>query len=157
MINTSFETNNGWYRPITAYTSHYSNLLANTGVRSMQTGITNLWHNRYSYSDFGQFVSIPGGVSNATLTYWVYQSSGGGGWGRDWYDKQYLLVLDPWGNWIDTLLWNNGRNTAGWVQITQNVTYMRGFPVRLQFGTYNNGWYGISSMFVDDVTLCTTP
>ncbi len=157
LINTSFETNNGWYRPITAYTSHYSNLLWHSGARSMQTGITNLWHNRYSYSDFGQFASIPFGVTNATLTYWIYQSSGGGGWGKDWYDKQYLLVLDPWGNWIDTLLWNNGRNSPGWVQVTQNVTYMRGFPVRLQFGTYNNGWYGITSMFVDDVTLCTTP
>jgi hypothetical protein len=41
--------------------------------------------------------------------------------------------------------------------VVQNVTYMRGYPLRLQFGTYNNGWNGITSMFVDDVTLCTTP
>lgn len=157
LINTSFETNNGWYRPVTAYTSRYSNLLWNTGARSMQTGITNWWHNRYSYSDFGQYVYIPWGVTNATLSYWIYQSSGGGGWGRDPYDRQYLLVLNSWGYWIDTLLWNNGRNSPGWVNVVQNVTYMRGYPLRLQFGTYNNGWNGITSMFVDDVTLCTTP
>lgn len=157
LVNTSFEMNNGWYRPLTAYTAHYSNSLFHTGARSMQTGITNFWHNRYSYSDFGQFFFVPPGVSNATLSYWVYQSSGGGGWGRDPYDKQYLLVLNNWGYWIDTLLWNNGRNSAGWVQVVQNVTFMRGFPLRLQFGTYNNGWYGVTSMFVDDVTLCTTP
>jgi hypothetical protein len=157
LVNTSFETNNGWYRPVTAYTAHYSNLLFYTGARSMQTGIINWWHNRYSYSDFGQYVYIPSGVSNATLRYWVNLSSGGGGWGRDWYDKQYLLVLNPWGYWIDTLFWANGRNSAGWVNVVQDITYMRGYPVRLQFGTYNNGWNGVSSMFVDDVTLCTTP
>jgi hypothetical protein len=157
LANTSFETNNGWYRPITAYTAHYTNGLWHTGARSMQTGIANLWHNRYSYSDFGQYVFIPPGVSNATLSYWIWQQSGGGGWGRDPNDKQYLLVLNIWGYWIDTLLWNNGRNYPGWVNVVQNVTYMRGFPLRLQFGTYNNGWYGVTSMFVDDVTLCTTP
>jgi len=157
LINTSFETNNGWYRPVTAYTAHYTNLLWHTGARSMQTGITNLWHNRYSYSDFAQYFYILPTVSNATLTYWIYQSSGGGGWFRDPYDKQYLLILNNWGYWIDTLLWTNGRNSGGWQQVTQNVTYMRGYPLRLQFGTYNNGWYGVTSMFVDDVTLCTTP
>jgi hypothetical protein len=157
LVNTSFETNNGWYRPVTAYTARETNGLSYTGARSMQTGIFNFWHNRYSYSDFGQYVYIPPGVSSATLTYWIYQFSGGGGWGRDGYDKQYLLVLTNWGYWIDTLLWNNGRNSAGWRQVVQDVTYMRGYPLRLQFGTYNNGWYGVTSMFVDDVTLCTTP
>jgi hypothetical protein len=157
LVNNSFETNNGWYRPVTAYTARYTNLYAYTGVRSMQTGIFNFWHNRYSYSDFGQYVYIPAGATDAILSYWVYQFSGGGGWGNDMYDKQYLLVLNNWGYWIDTLLWNNGRNSGGWQQVLQHVTYMRGYPLRLQFGTYNNGWYGITSMFVDDVTLCTTP
>jgi hypothetical protein len=155
LLNNSFENSNGWYIPVTAYSARYSGLLHKTGVRSMQTGITNPWHNRYSYSDFGQYTAIPGFVSSAVLKFWVYRQS------NDWYgsDKQYLLVLDNWGNWIDTLLWNTSVNYASWTEIPINVTYLRGlpFPIRLQFGTYNNGWNGVTSMFVDDVTLCTYP
>jgi len=154
LINTSFETSSGWYIPITAYSARYSNLLWHSGARSLQTGIINPWHNRYSYSDFGQYVYIPSFISDAFLKFWVYRQS------ADWYgnDKQYLLVLNNWGYWIDTLLWNSSNNSSAWVEVTRNVTHLRGtYPIRLQFGTYNNGWNGITSMFVDDVILCTAP
>lgn len=153
LINTSFETSNGWYIPITAYSARYTNLRANSGVRSMLTGIINPWHNRYSYSDFGQPVFIPGFVSDAILRFNVFRQS------DDWFgnDRQYLLVLNHWGYWIDTLLWNSSNNVQAWRTIERNVTYLRGQSIRLHFGTYNNGWNGITSMFVDDVTLCTKP
>ena len=154
LVNTSFETSNGWYIPTTAYSARYTNSFWHSGVRSMQTGIKNPWHNRYSYSDFGQYTAIPGGIgSTAILKYWVYQGS------ADWYDKQYLLVLNNWGYWIDTLMWLPGNNTSGWVEVTRNLSSKpyKGVPIRLHFGTYNNGWGGVTTMFVDDVTLCTIP
>lgn len=151
LINPSFETSNGWYIPVTAYSARYSTLRANSGARSMLTGIINFWHNRYSYSDFGQPVYIPAGVTDAILRFHVFRQS------NDWTgnDKQYLLVLNHWGYWIDTLLWNSSNNTSEWRTIDRDVRYLRGQSIRLHFGTYNNGWNGITSMFVDDVILCT--
>jgi hypothetical protein len=153
LFNPSFETSNGWYIPITAYSARYTNLFWHSGARSMQTGIYNFWHNRYSYSDFGQAVHIPSYVSAAILKFWAYRKSSDVG-----YDKQYLLVLNNWGYWIDTLLWNSSNNNSSWTEVSRDVRYLRGsWPIRLQWGTYNNGWGGITSMFVDDVTLCTIP
>jgi hypothetical protein len=151
--NNSFENNGGWYIPITAYSAHYATQYKHSGARSMQTGIVNPWHNRYSYSDFGQYTVLPGSPSTALLRFYGYFRS------NDGNDKQYLLVLDNWGYWIDTLVWAPGTNTSGWVDVIRDLSYKpyKGWPIRLQFGTYNNGWGGITSMFVDDVTLCTVP
>ena len=153
LFNTSFEASNGWYIPITAYSARYTTLRANSGARSMLTGIVNPWHNRYSYSDFGQPVFIPPGVSAAILRFNVFRQS------NDWAgrDRQYLLVLNSWGYWIDTLLWNSSNNSQTWQTIERDVRYLRGNSIRLHFGTFNNGWNGITAMFVDDVSLCTLP
>lgn len=136
---------------MTAYSAKYSGLYKNSGLRSMQTGIVNQWHNRYSYSDFGQYAVVPAYPTDAFVKFYAYFRS------NDVSDKQYLLVLNSWGYWIDTLVWRSGSNTAGWVEITRNLTSKpyNGWPIRLQFGTYNNGWNSVSSMFVDDVVLCT--
>ncbi len=153
LSNNSFEASHDWYLPITAYSAHYTSQISHSGSRSMQTGIVNPWHNRYSYSDFGQLTVVPGSSSSVLLKFWAYRTS------NEWNgaDKQYLLVLNNWGYWIDTLLWNHSSNAASWVEITRDLTLKpyNGWPVRLQFGTYNNGWGGVTAMFVDDVTLCT--
>jgi len=153
LINTSFEASNGWYIPITAYSARYTTQRASSGARSMLTGIVNPWHNRYSYSDFGQPVYIPPGVSAAILRFNVFRQS------DDWFgsDKQYLLALNHWGYWIDTLMWNSSNNSQTWQTIERDVRYLRGNSIRLHFGTFNNGWNGITAMFVDDVSLCTIP
>ncbi len=153
LVNNSFEGGGGWYRPITAYSARFINGFSYTGLRSMQTGIINPWHNRYSYSDFGQSTVVPNAPASAILKFYAYMKSG------DYQDKQYLLVLNNWGYWIDTLLWQSGGNTAGWVEVTRDLRLKsyNGWPIKLQWGTYNNGWGGVTSMFIDDVTLCTYP
>lgn len=73
-------------------------------------------------------------------------------------DVQYLLVLDQYYNWIDTILWQRS-NAQIWQYYQYNLNVyphdLRGFPIRLQFGTFNNGYSGVTSMFVDDVSLVT--
>lgn len=151
LLNNSFENNNGWYIPVTAYSAKYTSQYKNSGLRAMQTGIANQWHNRYSYSDFGQLAVVPTSPTDAFVKFNAYFRS------TDPNDKQYLLVLNSWGYWIDTLVWRSGSNTGDWVEITRSLKYKpyNGWPIRLQFGTYNNGWNGATSMFVDDVVLCT--
>lgn len=168
--NKSFETNLAWYIPVTAFSAGYSTYRAHTGLRSMRTGIVYSYHNRFSYSDFGQVVSIPAGSSSAVLSMWLYNST------SELYtaalpeqpapdqigevelagDVQYLLVLDYWGNWIDTLIWQK-TNDGYWKYKSFDLKKYAGSTIRLQWGTYNDGWGGITSMYVDDVSLVACP
>ncbi len=168
--NNSFETNLSWYIPATAFSAGYSTALAHSGLRSMRTGIVNYYHNRYSYSDFGQVVSIPVGSTYANLAMWLYNSSSepysvllaerptAEEFGEEAMagDVQYLLILDYWGNWIDTLLWQRV-NEGYWKYVSFDLKKYAGSTIKLQWGTYNDGWGGVTSMFVDDVSLVACP
>ncbi len=67
-------------------------------------------------------------------------------------DVQYLLILDRFGYWIDTLLWQRS-NAGEWTFKSVNLDRYIGATIKLQFGTYNDGLGGVSSMHVDDVSL----
>jgi hypothetical protein len=60
--------------------------------------------------------------------------------------------LDQYQNWIDTLVWQR-TNEGYWHFYEFDLRPYAGRTIYLQFGTYNDGYYGISSMFVDDVSL----
>lgn len=170
--NSSFESDDSWYIPVTEYSADYSSARSHTGDRSMRTGITNINDNTYSFSDAGQVIKIPASATTAILGLWIYPQSGSPGLlmvpeqplanslrsvplaG----DLQYVLILDQYDNWIDTLIWQRS-DSRRWEYDEFNLRKYRGMTIKLQFGTYNDGWGGVSSMFVDDVvlTFCTTP
>jgi len=139
----------------------------------MRTGIYYPTHNRYSYSDFRQTVTIPWGVSTALLGFWAYPITGEPSsisipeaptsieelelaFSPDSGDVQYLLMLDQWFNWIATPLWRKS-NARVWQYFLYDVRPWRGSTINLQFGTYNNGWSGVTSQFIDDANLWTCP
>jgi len=171
IANNTFEYNSTWVIPATAYSAGYSNLFALTGARSMRTGIYYWGHNRYSYSDFRQRVTIPSNATKAKLSYWAYPISGepynvsvpeeptqpspaGLNLSPESGDVQYLLVLNNWLQWISTPMWRRS-NSQVWEKFVIDLMHYRGWTINLQFGTYNNGWGGVTSMFVDDVSLVT--
>jgi hypothetical protein len=170
--NGGFEVTGDWRIPITEYSAGYSTFLKHSGARSMRTGIYYPVHNRYSYSDVRQSVYIPYGASQATLGFWSYALSGESymadpvlaerptavelGAEAMAGDVQYLLVLDVYNNWIDTLLWQR-RNDGYWRYLAYDLRRFAGREIKLQFGTYNNGWDGVTSMYVDDVSLWVCP
>jgi hypothetical protein len=173
--NPSFETNSAWEIPITAYSAGYSTAQAHTGSRSMRTGILNAGDNVFSYSDFRQRVSIPSGTTVATARFWLYTLSGENKslsvpesitpTGKPFEqttisgDLQYVLILDQYQNWIDTLVWQRS-DDGYWHYYEFDLLRYAGSTIYLQFGTYNDGLNGITSMFVDDVSLdncVTTP
>lgn len=195
VVNGAFENNSGWYIPYTAFSAGYSTWLHNSGVRSMRTGIVYSYHNRYSYSDFRQTISIPAGMSSARLNFHAFSLSGeafagappasdpqiapqvtseeaaqlaaaslaaerptGAEQGAEAMsgDVQYLLVLDRYGNWIDTLMWRRS-NEGYWRYFAFNLDRYIGSTIMLQWGTYNNGYSGVTSMYVDDVSLLACP
>jgi hypothetical protein len=170
VANNSFETVSDWDIPATRFTAGYSTDQAHTGVQSMRTGIVFGAHNRFSYSDARQYVRIPSSSSTATLSMWVYQLTGEstavylpaapthGPFSVQAVSKdiQYVLILDQYQNWIDTLLWQR-QNTAAWTNYTFDLSNYIGRSIYIQFGTYNDGADGVTTMYVDDVSLQACP
>ena len=171
IVNGGFESTSGWEFPVTEYTAGYSTAQAHGGSRSARTGITNPADNRYSYSSTRQIVSIPSNTTSAYLTFWLKSFSAGANGlalpskptvGSPWNeiqlagDVQYVLVLDTNFNVIDTLVWQLS-NTQAWTAYQFNLTAYKGRTVWLHFGTYNDGYSGVSSMYVDDVSLEICP
>lgn len=168
--NGGFEWSDDWIIPITEFSAGYSTERSHGGSRSMRTGIVYQTHNRYSYSDAAQIISIPAGYRDAELRMWLYPISSepaemalpvlpqGKVFGTTALssDVQYVLVLDVYGNWIETLLWQRS-NAQSWKEVTFNFDRYIGWSIRLQFGTYNDGWSGVTAMYVDDVSLQVCP
>jgi hypothetical protein len=118
MVNSGFEDDDGWVLPITNYTAAYSTEQPRNGDWSMRTGIDPPDFNIYSYSSARQQVKISSNAASALLSLWVYPISGETsltlaapeltiGEPVDIQsfsdDFQYILVLDPYGNLIETL------------------------------------------------------
>ncbi len=166
VANSGFEITGAWHIPYTAYTAGYSTARVHGGSWGMRTGIVDPTHNRYSFSPFRQSVTIPAGASSALLRYWMYPMTSettpltvpkpevgvkleeitlAG-------DVQYLLILDQYGNIINTLIWQR-ENTQVWTLVEVNMLSFAGRTIQIHFGTYNDGAGGITSVFVDDVSM----
>jgi hypothetical protein len=170
VVNGGFETKTDWIIPITEFSAGYSDEQAHTGVRSMRTGIVHASHNRFSYSDAGQEVTIPTGIISATLSFWVYSRSTEVtelfvqelpatmvlGAESLTGDVQYALILNKFGTWIDTALWRHS-NAQSWQQFSFNMTSFEGKKVRIQFGTFNDGVGGVTVQYIDDVSVQACP
>ena len=171
--NPSFEYIGVWDIPITVYSANYSSARAHTGSLSMRSGIVNPLDNIYSYSDFRQLVTVPTGLAHVPLTFWLYPLSGEVAAGEMTIsaalpnstptnrpfaettlsgDLQYVLILDRYQNWIDTLVWQRS-DLGSWDDYSFDLVRYAGQTIYIQFGVYNDGWGGITAMYVDDVSL----
>ena len=70
--------------------------------------------------------------------------------------ENILLILDYYGNWLDTLVWQRS-NEQYWRFMQFNLKPYAGLTIQLQWGSYNNGWDGVTAMYVDDVSLLACP
>jgi len=166
IANSDFEVVGAWTIPTTRYSAGYSQAQANSGVQSMRTGIVDPTVDRFSYSDFRQAVTIPYNATSATLRFWNYPSSAEptsstaakpeiGINIKDMtmdVDVQYLLVLDWNYNILESILWQH-ENTQIWTLVERSLMAYAGRTIYLQYGTFNNGFGGKTSMYVDDVSV----
>ncbi|MBM3189474.1 MAG: hypothetical protein FJZ90_12210 [Chloroflexi bacterium] len=165
--NGGFEQYSDWELPATAYSAGYSSARFRTGSRSLRTGIVYSYDNRYSYSSGQQKVTLPTGLTSATLRFWMYPMSGDAGpvptpYPRTAatlqslenlsYDVQYVLILDEWDRWIDTLIWHC-RDDRQWLFYSFDLMRYTGRTIKLHFGSYNTGYGGVTAMYIDDVSL----
>ena len=151
------------------FTHTYATANAYSGYRSARTGALGAASNIYSYSSFRQGVAIPANATRVTLYFSLWQwtteapsvpipkradmdrpnavMSG---------DVQYVLVLNPNNQAIDTLYWNR-KNTQQWTSLTVDMTKYKGQTLELHFGTFNDGAGGYTGMYVDDVVMFAQP
>ena len=171
LLNGGFEADSAWHIPATHYSADYSTARAYMGTRAMRLGIVAPLDNRYSYSDVNQQVAIPSSATSVTLRFYAYPASDdAGGVPTPYprmmsdsevraylpYDVQYLLLLDKYDNWIDTIMWHCADDQT-WVYHQYDLSAYAGQTIKLQFGAYNTGSGGITSMYLDEVSLqvCT--
>ena len=172
--NGSFEERTAWEIPSTEYTARYSSDIAHTGITSMRTGIVDPVDNRYSYSSARQLVSIPWDANLAKLRFYRFPISGeiytsspedvfrllpalpavGDTVEEDVLsgDIQMVLILDYYDNIISTLMWGLSDRQA-WQYREFDLMGYRGWTIKVYFGTYNDGWGGVSAQYFDDVSL----
>jgi hypothetical protein len=170
IANGGYETDAAWYIPTTAYSAGYSTTIYRSGYRGMRTGIYYASHNTYSYSDVNQTITLPSSLSSAKLAFYMYPISGESGslavpdipdtpyFGDEVLssDVQYLLILDQYGNWIDTLIWER-TNQQKWVYREFSLAGYKGRTIKVQFGTFNDGGGGVTANYLDDVSLWVCP
>lgn len=168
IVNSGFENDKGWEIPATFYTAAYSTNKPHTGSWSMRTGILAKKDNTFSYSSARQLVTIPSNATSAELSMWVYPISSetkltqplptltiGELFGTEEFsgDFQYILVLDQYNNVISTLDTDLSNSQTWTHKIFDMSNYIGWGPIKIHFGTYNNGYGGVTAMYVDDVTL----
>jgi len=166
--NSGFENSYAWVIPDTEYPARYTDSKSHQGERSMLTGIIDSSGSGYvSYSSARQKVTLPSNSQSATLEFWMYSKSDDSPWltlrpelelgkpfGTESYynDFQYLIILDEYLNLIQVLD-NDLHNSRSWEYFTFNVSNHIGRTIWVEFGTYNDGDYAKSAMYLDDVVL----
>ena len=166
IVNGSFEDDKAWTMTTTPYPAAYSTALVHSGSRSLRAGIINPQDNLYSYSNALQTITIPAGVHDQILHFWLYPQSTETTTLRvpenglplneknaaNAGDLQMVLLLDSGGQILERLLVDR-MNDLTWREFNFNLSQYAGQTIRLYFGVYNDGSGGVTSMYVDDVSL----
>ncbi len=177
IVNGGFEESTGWVTKATEYTAGYAMdpEPVRSGDYSMRTGIVNLAHNKFSYSSAIQAVKIPEGTEQVTLGFWIFPQTGedesiplrlprnplgireeDAANVSDW---QFVFILNKYGQELERLLYRR-QNVDDWEYHSFDLSHHRAQgTIQIYFDTFNNGYDGITSMHIDDVSLavCDEP
>lgn len=176
----SFEAHSdAWYLPATEYTAEYSQDQANSPTWSVRTGIVLPDDNTFSFSSVRQKVVLPAGSSAATLTFYLYPqtdepsnmliptsiaeaqsamnaNTSMGGAGSNIGDAQWVIIFDDMGRQLMRPV-SMRSNAQSWQQYAIDLGHLvsphQDRTIEIYFGTFNNGYEGVTSMYVDDVQL----
>jgi len=174
--NRSFEYQDVWRIPETAYPAGYSQEQHFAGYWSMRSGIVDPAANVRSYSDFSQDLNLP--ISHTiTLSLHRWPSNGAAPAAaasaavalpeaatlEDFYhlvdatgnDLQYVLLIERAGQPTSkiTYLYTGLDNQQTWTEQTFDLTHFAGQSVRLQFGTFNNGSGPLAVQYFDALSV----
>lgn len=151
IVNGGMENTSSWTIPNTAYPSGYSTARAHSGSRSLRVGIEPGGSQMKSYSSANQTIAVPSSAERVTLSFWYHSVSTAAD-----ADRQYVLILDSSRSVLATV--HYGRSNAQlWTNIVYDLSLYRGQTIKLHFEIYNDGTGGLTSMYVDDVSVQACP
>ncbi len=154
IVNGGFEWDGGWTFGGTARPPVYAGAPnpVKSGLRSIQMGFPPPQVDADTYSSIAQVVAIPGDASTAALSFWYYPMSDDPAGG---FDRQELILLNPWNNETIQVLWRVTENDRTWKPLQFDLTAYRGQTVAVYFNARNSGNGKSTAMFLDDVSLLT--
>lgn len=153
IVDSGFETDDAaWHIPQTAYPAAYATAVVHDGRRAVRLGMES-GSNVYSYSTVWQPIHVPADAGDPVLTFWYYPISTDTA-----RDLEYALILDASGNILDWAL-STRSNAQVWRSMEYSLSDYRGADIRINFGVYNDGGGGATTMYVDDVSIssCSQP
>jgi len=168
--NGGFENKNGWVRLNSPIPAVYTTLRSHSGNQSMLAGVTQKGSTAKGYSIFEQAVSIPSTVTSASLQFYWWAQSAESNLNTlpaqlssdislaatDANDVQYMVIMDLNHNILARPLWRRSNNRT-WESVNFDLTPYKGQTIVLRFGVYNDGDGDVTAMYVDDVSITTTP
>jgi hypothetical protein len=97
-----------------------------------------------------QRVTIPAGVTSATLSLWWYMSTTEA---EHPYDNLHVQLRDAYGDLLETLLTiNDGDRPWTWTPVDLDVTAYAGHAARIAFQVVTDDSHA-TDFFIDDVSL----
>ena len=123
------------------------------GDRSVHVGVPRDGPNHYSFSSVGQLLELPPGeVISATLRFQYFAESD-----RPIYDddSQYVLILDRTERTQAEVMRLSYEEANGriWVESPEIDLTGYSWPLVVHFEVYNDGLWGTSRMYIDDVRV----
>lgn len=147
IVNGGFESEGGWVFSQTRVPASYATEIIHSGRRSARLGIIS-GPDVYSYSSVHQTVTIPAGIRQAVLRYWIYPIS------QDIYPNDLQLVLILEGFRVVAIADQSLSNARQWLPGFVDLTRFAGRTITVYFGVYNGGGTGsTTAMYLDDVEL----
>jgi hypothetical protein len=148
--NSGFEQGAAGWSGSTGDIGHYTDQPAHAGQQVCWL----LGYGKTTTETLSQSVSIPSGVSSATLSFWINvgteEASGAGP-----FDFCKVLVRGPTGQLLKTLAtFSNLNETADYVQATYDLTQFKGHTIQIVFRASENS-ANATSFALDDVSLIT--
>ncbi len=150
VLNGGFEYSTGWTLQGRA---EYTTARYHGCCRSVRLGIEWYEPNTSGWDSAQQWISLPGSASSARLRFWYYPVSG------DPNDSQYCWLMDLSGHVLAEplrLTWP-ASNGQAWAYVDYDLMPFLGRGFFLRFEVYNNGYGGITTLYVDDVDVQVCP
>ena len=106
-------------------------------------------------SAIAQFFHVPENVDYAPLTFWYKMVTDDWDVDYDWFTVQYWAIPTGGGAAIATTIVPRICENTDWVQVGPiDLTHMRGRDVAVQFTVHQDGNFGCTTAYIDDVELC---
>lgn len=153
VVNGDMEGAGGWNFPATAVQGAYSSEQFLSPQRSARLGIVD-GDPIFSFSSMRQTLKIPAG-EHLYLQWHMWPRSAP----FDSEDLQYLQILQPPYLTLLRTVWDDVRDDQTWVTCSYDISEFLNQDIVLNFGVRNSDSGGVTSMYVDDVSVrvCAAP